>query len=284
MKVYNKNHSQLFGYLFLDLYPRPDKYSHAAHGTIVPGVRGEDGSRLTPNVSVVMANFPKSTKTKPSLLRRDDLQTFFHEFGHALHAMLGATHIASFAGTSVKDDFVEMPSQMLEEWLWNKDILKQISSHYQTGDSLPDELLKRIIALKRYDSGYFVTRQSFLSLVSLDYFAAGEDKDPSEIWKQLYEQINKKIAFESGSHSYASFGHLTSYGPKYYGYLWSKVFALDMFDTIKKHGLLNPEIGQKYVREVLNKGGSQDPNELLRTFLGREPTSDAFFEELGLTS
>ncbi|MDP3889216.1 MAG: M3 family metallopeptidase [bacterium] len=284
VKVYGKDRAQLLGYLFLDLYPRPDKYSHACHAGFVHSVINEDGSLLTPGVSMMIANFPKSTPTKPSLLRRDDVQVFFHEFGHALHAMLGATRVASFSGTSVKRDFVEMPSQMLEEWLWDKEILKKVSSHYQTGKPLSDELIDKIIALKRYDSGYFINRQAFLSTASLDYYMPGEHKNPLEIWQCLHEKITPEIMFDQNSHGYASFGHLTGYGPKYYGYMWSKVFALDLFNTIKKQGLLNPEIGQKYVREVLGKGGSQDPNELLRNFLGREPNSDAFFADLGLTS
>ena len=281
VKVYTKDRSELLGYLFLDLFPRPNKYSHAAHAGIIPAVKKEDGTRL-PTVSVVLANFPKSTSTKPSLLKRSDVETFFHEFGHALHAILGATDMASFSGTSVKRDFVELPSQMLEEWLWDKKILQQIGSHYETGEPLSDELIDNIIALKQFNSGYWVKRQVFYSLISLDYFARGADKDPYTIWQNLKSKIDPDIAQEKNDHSYAAFNHLTGYGAKYYGYLWSKVFALDLFDTINKHGLLNADIGSKYVRDVIGKGGSQDPNDLLQTFLGREPKSDAFFKSLGI--
>lgn len=271
----------VIGTLMLDLYPRPNKYSHAAHTTIVPATYKSDGV-LIPDISIVIANFSKPTATQPSLLKRSEVQTFFHEFGHALHAILGATEIASLSGTHTKTDFVELPSQMLEEWLLDKEILKKVSGHYLTGESLPDDIIETIIQLKNITSGYFVTRQAYLSSIALSYFGTGEHKEPYPIMERLYNKFMGHTAFSSSNHFYTSFGHLTGYGAKYYGYLWSKVFALDIFATIKKHGLLNPEIGQKYVKEVLSKGGAQDPNELLYNFLGRAPNSQAFFEEMGL--
>ncbi len=282
VRVLNKERDQLLGTLLLDLYPRPNKYNHAAHTTIIPSTYKPDGSRI-PDVSIVIANFTKSTATQPSLLKRSEVETFFHEFGHALHAVLGATEIASLSGTHTKTDFVELPSQMLEEWLIDKDMLKKVSGHYLTGQQLPDDIIDTIIKLKNLTSGYFVTRQTYLASLSLSYFDSEKDKNPHAIMEQLHEQIMKPSAFCKDNHFYASFGHLTGgYGAKYYSYLWSLVFALDIFATIKKHGLLNPEIGQKYIKEILSKGGAQDPNELLYNFLGREPNSQAFFEEMGL--
>lgn len=273
--------SEIIGTLLLDLYPRPNKYSHAAHTTIVPGTYKTDGS-LIPDVSIVIANFTKATETKPSLLKRSEVETFFHEFGHALHAILGATEIASLSGTHTKTDFVELPSQMLEEWLMDKEMLKKVSGHYITGQPLPEDIIDTIIELKNLTSGYFVTRQTYLASIALSYFGQGEHKNPQDLMHNLHSKIMKHSAFSPDNHFYASFGHLTGYGAKYYGYLWSKVFALDIFAEIKKHGLLNPEIGRKYVKEILGKGGAQDPNELLYNFLGRAPNTKAFFEEMGL--
>ncbi len=281
IEVYNASGNVLLGYLLLDLHPRLHKYSHAAHASIVPSIKDSNGKNNI-SVSVVMANFPKSTPTKPSLLRRKDVSTFFHEFGHALHALLGRTTIASLSGTNVKADFIELPSQILEEWLWDKDILKKVSSHYQTGESLPDKLIDTIIMLKNFASGSFVQQQSFYSMLSLTYFADGADKDIYQIMKYLYQRILTNSAFDSHYHIYASFSHLMNYGSRYYGYLWSKVFALDIFNEIKQHGLLNPGIGRKYVQEILSKGGSENPNILLRNFLGREPNQEAFLKDLGL--
>ncbi len=279
VEVYDKSGKELLGYLFLDLYPRPNKFSHAAHWGILPATC--NGKRI-PSIGLVVANFPKGNGDKPALLKRQDVSTFFHEFGHALHNMLGCTQLATQAGTSVKTDFVELPSQILEEWLWDKDILKKVSKHYKTGEPLPDELIDNILKLKTYDSGYFVQRQGCLSLISLDYYKPGADKDPYAIMKHIFKEYKPRFMFDDTNHFYASFGHLTGYGAKYYGYLWSKVFALDVFNQIKEQGLLNPEVGQKYINTIIGRGGSADPNELLKDFLGREPRIDAFLKSMGL--
>jgi len=281
IEVYNAANDNRIGYIIIDLYPRPNKYSHACHASIVPSFHTNNAKNF-PSVSLVIANFSKPTDTKPSLLKRSDVRTFFHEFGHALHSILGRTALASFSGTNTKRDFVEMPSQMLEEWLFDEDILKKISCHYKTGKPLPDETIDTIISLKHFDSGQFVQAQSFYSMLSLHYYKAGSNKDTNAIFKNLYTKIRTHVQFEPKSHMQASFGHLMGYGAKYYGYLWSKVYALDLFYEIKKHGLLNPEIGQRYIKEILGKGGSVDPIILLRNFLNREPNSDAFFSDLGL--
>lgn len=280
IEVYDKSDTKL-GYLFLDLHPRPNKYTHAAHAGVVPAIQLPDGRRL-PAVSVVMANFPKPTGDKPALLMRSDVKTFFHEFGHALHALLGATQLGGFSGTSVKTDFVEMPSQMLEEWLGDREILKKVSSHYKTGERLSDALIEKIIALKRYDSGLFVQTQGCYSLLSLNLYKEGAQKDPYAILHELLAQVHPRVLYGPEYRMYASFGHLTGYGAKYYGYLWSKVFALDLFHEINKKGLLNHEVGACYVQDILMPGGSKDPNELLKNFLGREPSQDAFIKDLGL--
>jgi thimet oligopeptidase len=281
LKVYDVKTDQLLGYILMDLYPRKNKYSHACNITIVPTVFGKDGK---PNVGVsaIVANFPKAQGDKPPLLKRADVQTFFHEFGHALHGILGRTHMASLSGYETKIDFVELPSQMLEEWLWDKDMLKLVSEHYQTGEPLSDDLIDKILAVKHIDTGSFVQRQSFLALLSLAYHLSGEDKDVQEIQKKLREEIIVHQHVIPEAHFFASFGHLTEYAAKYYGYLWSKVFALDIFAQIKKDGLLNPEIGQKYINCVIGRGGSVDPNVMLRDFLGREPNDKAFFADMGL--
>ncbi len=281
IEVYSGAPKILRGYLILDLYPRENKFSHAASFTILAAVKDERGVSQ-PMVNVVVTNFPKSTATKPSLLKHRDVETFFHEFGHAIHDILGATELASFSGTNVKTDFVEMPSQMLEEWMWDSQMLKQVSGHYKTGELLPDALIEKKIALKNLDTGNFILRQMFLASLSLEYFKPGTGKDTQAINKTLHEQYRTHVAYDPEAHMQASFGHLGGYGAKYYGYMWSKVFALDLFSVIQEQGLLNPEIGQRYVNEILAKGGSVDPNSLLKNFLGREPNQDAFLKSQGL--
>lgn len=272
------------GYVILDLYPRPNKYSHACCAELVPSLYIDEGSErvISPAACMVIANFPKATPEKPALFKHSDVETFFHEFGHAMHYVLGTTKLAACSGYNVKYDFVEMPSQMFEEWMWDKDMLKQISSHYLTGEPLSDDLIDTMISLKKFDSGAFLTRQGLLSLISLEYYKAGAKKDTQAIYKELFEKYCTTIQYNPSGHMQASFGHLIGYGPKYYGYMWAKVFALDLFNRVKQFGLLDAGIGKQFVDKVLGKGGSADPNDLLQDFLGRAPNQDAFFEDLGL--
>lgn len=270
----------LEGYVLLDLYPRDDKYSHACMSPMVPA--SVNGDVKVPAVITVIANFPKSTKERPSLLKHRDVETFFHEFGHAMHGVLGKTSIKAFSGTETKRDFVEVPSQMFEEWMWDKSMLKMVSSHYKTGQPLPDELINKMVELKQFDSGYFVQRQCCLSLFALAYFDRGAQKDVDAIWRSIHEKFVAHVQFDPETHKYASFGHLTEYAAKYYGYMWSKVFALDIFDAIRKEGLLDPKIGEKLTATVLGRGGSADPSVLLKDFLGREPNQDAFLKDIGV--
>lgn len=281
IEVFDKTKRETLGYLFMDLYPRPNKYSHACEHTIIPVTYNKDGS---PNlgVAIVIANFPKPTADKPSLLLLKDVNTFFHEFGHAMHALLGRTQVASFSGTRVKRDFVEMPSQMLEEWLWNPEILKMVSSHYKTGQPLPDDLIAQILNARTFDSGFHVTRQLFIANLALDFFNNGPKIDPSAMLVKIRTSVMPFMNSDPRDHFYASFGHLNGYGARYYGYMWSKVFAHDLFNEIKQIGLLDSHIGRKYVDAVIGKGGSKDPNDLLKDFLGREPNQNAFLHDMGL--
>jgi len=277
--VYKKGH--YLGTVILDLFPRPYKFTHAAHVTIVPTVQDASG-KYFPGVMVLLANFTPDHKERPSLLKRTEVVTFFHEFGHVIHALLGATELASTSGTSTKGDFVEMPSQMLEEWLWDPRIVASISSHYQTKRPLPDDTIKQMGLLKHFDVGESLLRQIYLASVSLAYYQEGAQKDLQKLWKKYHEKYRPFVAFDESNRGYCSFPHITSYGPRYYGYLWSRVFALDLFAQIKFHGLRNPLIGTRYVDDVLSKGGSLDPELLLKKFLGRVPSTDAFFEDVGL--
>lgn len=280
IKLYSKVDQELLGYIFLDLHPRPNKFSHACHITIVPATRNEDGCK-NPSVAVVIANFPKPQKDKPALLKRSDVNTFFHEFGHAIHALMGSTAITSFAGTSVKTDFVEMPSQMLEYWLFDRDILKMIGRHYITGEPLPDAMIDTIIQLKNFGEGAAVTRQLALAQLSLHIFGSGADKDLDALMRKIWGKTVLYSVYDDQGHFYSSFGHLTDYGARYYGYMWSKVFAADLFYAIKPHGLLNPEVGVRYAQTILAPGGSIEPDELIKNFLGREPNQEAFLKDLG---
>jgi len=275
--VYRKG--QYRGTIILDLFPRPHKFTHAGHITVVPSLYDRCGP-LLPGVGVLVTNFEAPQPDKPSLLKRSDVVVFFHEFGHALHALLGATTLASVSGTSTKQDFVEMPSQLLEEWLWSGEILQAISSHVKTHEPLPDAMIQTIIASKHFDAGDMILRQLFYAHLSLAFFLKGGQKPLSGLWQKLGDEIRFHIASDPENKGYCSFIHLSGYGPRYYGYLWSKVFALDLFGTIVQSGLRNAATGDRYITQILSKGGGKDPNELLIDFLGRKPSIDAFLKDL----
>lgn len=279
IKVYSKE-EELLGTLLIDLFPRVGKYSHACHIDVAPACFVDD--KRQPGLSVVLANFSPATIERPSLLKLSEVKTFFHEFGHALHSLLGATRIISLSGTNTKLDFVELPSQLLEEWLSDYDVLKKLSSHFKTGKSLSDETIKKIIELKNVDVGFFVQRQIYLSRLALLIHRAKPDEDFVSIARDLHNQYMPHVAWVTGLHMYCSFGHLGGYSSRYYSYLWSKVFAIDIFAVFKEKGLRNPYIGTLYVDTILKPGGTKDPNIMLENFLGRKPAVDAFFRMLDL--
>jgi thimet oligopeptidase len=194
---------------------------------------------------------------------------------------MGATSLAGFSGCAVKKDFVEMPSQMLESWMYDPEILKMVSSHYKTKQPLSDAMIKKIRENKNFDIGDFINGQLMYAHASLRYFLSG-NTDVDTIWHSLNQRFRPYITSEPADKFYASMGHLANYGASYYGYLWSQVYALDLFNYIEKYGLLDRTIGERYICQVIGKGGSEDPADMLKKFLGREPNSDAFFKDLGL--
>jgi thimet oligopeptidase len=275
-------------YFYMDLFPREGKYKHAASFNIVNGRALPEGGYQKP-VAAIVANFPKSTAEHPSLLKHgshEDVETIFHEFGHIMHMTLTTAHYERFSGANVAWDFVEAPSQMLENWVWDPSVLAGLSGSYKDPNKkLPEDLLKKMIAAKNADTGLVQLRQLFFSQVDMDYHGEyGGDTDSTVLYSRLMREISL-IPMNPGTHPEASFGHLMDgYDAGYYGYLWSKVYAQDMFSRFESEGLLNAAIGRQYRDEVLAPGGSQDELDLVRKFLGREPNDAAFLKSLGLAS
>ena len=265
---------------FMDLYPRAGKYGHAAAFTLKKGYKKRTGQYSMP-VSAIVANFTKASNDKPSLLKHREVETLFHEFGHIMHQTLTKSKYASLSGTRVKRDFVEAPSQMLENWVWEKEILKMISSHYQTQENLPDALLDKMLKARKFNSGYLYTRQLFFASIDMKYHQLSlqdADINPTQIYHDVFEQVTLLKPLKD-SVPEAGFGHLMGgYDAGYYGYLWSEIYAADMFTRFKEEGLLNPQTGLDYKKWILEPGGSIDPFVLLSKFLGREPNEEAFFK------
>ena len=264
---------------YMDLHPRPGKFGHAAAFTLRGGRETPDGGYQQP-ISAIVANFTRPTPDSPSLLRHGEVITLFHEFGHILHQTLTRARFTRFSGTRVERDFVEAPSQMLEHWCWERDVLAGFSRHWQTGDPLPDDLLERMIATKHVSSGVANLRQVYFARLDLAYHSQGEQKDTDAIARELHPITG--FEFPEETHFQAGFGHLFGYDAGYYGYLWSRVYGDDMFTRFEGAASSPQVIGREYRRQILEPGGARDGETLVKSFLGREPTPDAFLRELGV--
>ena len=273
---------ELIGYLFVDLYPRDNKYTHACMAGLLPSLVNQKSGKASVAAALIIANFPQPTAGLPALLKFDDVVTFFHEFGHAMHYILGATRFSAFAGTNVKSDFVETPSQMFEEWMYDETILQQVSCHYKTKQPLAPDMIKKIRAIKHFDSGTFVLRQLGLSMYALTLHE--KKSHPCQLWDEIARTYMPFIKADKENKFFASFGHLASdlYASKYYNYLWAKVYALDVFYAVKERGLFDPEVGKTIRNEFLGKGGSVAPDLILKNVLKRPASVNAFFDDMGV--
>lgn len=276
---------KILGDLLLDLFPREGKYNHFCFSTVRSSIyenSSTDNLKKLP-LGIIIGNFAQPEKTGVALLTYDELITFFHEFGHTLHHFLGTTEFFSQSGIKVIHDFVEVPSQLFERWPQEKSILKMLSHHWQTGESLPEEIIEKLIHLQNFYIGLNTQRQIMLSAFSLELF-----ENPTTSIEAIYNKNSKDsitISFldPQAFHRISSFGHIISnlYGPKYYGYLWAKVFSMAIFEKIKqKNGLLNNKYGQELIDKILSKGGSIDPNILMKEYLNEFNPFDAFYEFL----
>lgn len=271
------------GWLYFDLHPRDGKYGHAANFGLLPGYNKKDGSRSYP-VTALVCNFSKPTKDKPSLLKHDEVTTFFHELGHGIHDLVGQTEYAEFHGPSgCSWDFVEAPSQMLEYWTWSKDELRELSSHYETGAKIDDELIDSLIRSKHVNGGLFNLRQLHFGLFDMTLHSINPDIEISKFWNESREKIALVQGGGVETKGFNSFNHIMGgYQAGYYGYLWSQVFAADIYYTKFKSNPLDSRTGVEYRDIILARGGSKEENDNLKELLGREPNNEAFSTELGL--
>ncbi|KAI9505249.1 zinc metalloendopeptidase [Coemansia spiralis] len=282
-EVWEANEDKFVGHFYLDLYPREGKYSGAAMFTIRSGFTKADGSREYPIASMV-ANFPKPTPSNPTLFSHGNVRTFMHEMGHVFHDLCAVTKWSRFHGTSTEWDFVEAPSQMLENWCWQPSVLRQISSHHKTGEPLPDRIIETIIKCKNDNSLLGDLNTVFYSLFDMAIHNSTDEVDVNKTYNEMKKEIYHSNYGGASVCPVARLGHMVGgYDACYYSYLWSRVYSADMFATrFLKEGIDNVQTGMDYRREILQPGGSRDAMVSLERFLGRKPNSDAFFKQRGI--
>jgi len=253
------------GRFYLDMHPRPGKYSHAEMAPVLDGIRGKQLPE-----AILVCNFPVPTATDPGLMDYGDVETFFHEFGHLMHHILGGQQQwAGVAGISMESDFVEAPSQMLEEWIRSPQVLAKFARHYKTGEPIPAELVTRANRAAAFGRGFWVARQNSFSAMSYDiYKTKPENVDLDKVTFDANRKYTMFIPLPE-THMWASFGHLGGYSSAYYTYLWDKVIAEDFFLQFDHKNLLAGDAPMRYRRIVLGPGGSMSANDLVKNFLGR---------------
>lgn len=273
---------EVLSYFALDLYPRDGKYGHACVCDIVNGRKTSlTGNDYIAPFGAMLTNFPKPTSKNPSLLSHGEVETFLHEFGHMIHHCLTTAKFASQSGCHTAWDFVEAPSQMLEHWAWDKKPLALLSSHYKTGKPLPPSLLKNLLASKEHMLRYGILRQLIMATLDLTLHSNNKPPEPAKFYRDLVKKYTG-ITLPRDAIYPAGFGHLDGYDAGYYGYLWSNVYAADMFTRFEKEGIMNKKTGADYKKWILEKGGSAEEIDLVKGFLGRTPNNKAFLKEIGI--
>lgn len=268
--VTDQKTGQLLGGLYVDKFPREGKYGHAA----VWGVYG--GSSLTGRkpISALVTNFNRKG------LNSDELETFVHEFGHALHGILSTTRYSAQSGTSVERDFVEAPSQMYEEWARRKETLSKVADYCQPAcPRVDDKLIAKLNAVHSYGRGLHYARQTLYAQYDMALHGSNALKvQPLDVWKKM--EGSTALGYVPNTEFPGQFGHIMGgYQVGYYGYMWSEVLALDMLSAFGKN-LNNPEVGQRYRQTILSQGGQKPAEDLVKDFLGRKPDNKAFFDEI----
>lgn len=273
----------LVALFYADFFPRKGK-RNGAWMTSFKSQYIKDGINERPHVSIV-CNFTKPTATKPSLLTFNEVTTLFHEFGHALHGMLANTVYPSLSGTSVYWDFVELPSQVMENWCYEKEALELFAKHYETGETIPMELIEKIKESASFLEGMATARQLSFGLLDMAWHA----NDPREITylktfenaqfesTKLYPDVAENAMSTAFSHIFAG-----GYSSGYYSYKWAEVLDADAFDYFKQNGIFNTEIATKFKENILSQGGTQPPMELYKKFRGQEPQPEALLKRAGL--
>lgn len=262
---------ELIARFYLDMHPREGKYGHAASFGMYSGIEG-----LQLPAATLVCNFPEPTPGNPALMEHNDVQTFFHEFGHLLHQLFaGRHHWAKQSGINCEWDFVEAPSQLFEDWAWDYDVLKMFATN-EKGEVIPKDLVERMKQSDSVGKGVHNMRQISYAALSYEYHSVNpENIDLQQTMNDVFAKYSPFKSYE-GDHTFASFGHLNGYSSMYYTYMWSLSIAKDLAVPFHQKGLLSTETAHQYREKILSVGGAQDAKDMVKNFLGREYNLDAF--------
>jgi thimet oligopeptidase len=266
------------GFAYFDLYPREAKHKHASMFPMRETRKTADGRTLP--IAALVCNFPRPGPS-PALLNHGEVATFFHEFGHLLHDLLSRSELASFSGTSVPWDFVEVPSQAFEEWAWRRESLDVFAKHHATGEKIPEPLFDALIRSRAFGGAIYTDRQLFFAKLDQAYHTKDAPIDTTAIRNVLHAEFSPFVQTPDTCFE-ATFGHLIDYDAAYYGYQWALSIALDLRSRFLREGFMNTSTASDYRKAILEPGGSEDPSELVRRFLGRPPDEKAYLEFLGI--
>ena len=270
--------------LYADFFPRASKRG-GAWMTEFRGQSIKDGVEYRPFISIVM-NFTKPTGDTPALITHDEFTTFLHEFGHALHGILAQGRYPSLTGTGVSRDFVELPSQIMENWAYEPEYLNSFAKHYQTGEAIPMELIEKIVAAKNFQAGYAQVRQLHFGYLDMKWHSQTSlpEAGALEFEKQALAPYSVMPSVEGTAFS-TSFSHIFTggYSAGYYSYKWAEVLEADAYSLFKEKGIFNTEVSNAFRKEILEKGGTEDEAVIYRNFRGHNPQPDALMQKLGLT-
>ena len=277
--------SEPLGLFYLDMFPREGKYHHFAHFRLIEGKVMAGGKYQRPTVALI-CNFPSPTKDKPSLLSHSDVETIFHEFGHAMHSMMTRAKYGRFSGTSVPGDFVEAPSQMLENWVWDKKVLDGFAADYRDpSKKIPADILAKLKEAKLATEGTRYRRQLSFALMDLTLHTQIHDRNAKEalpLSNQILSDVFLPMAPDTAFVGY--FGHLMGYDAGYYGYAWADALAADMATVFEKapKGYFDEAAGRRLRVEIYEPGDSRDVNESIEKFLGRKRSLEPFLKKIGI--
>ncbi len=283
-EILDLDHTKI-GTFYMDLYPRDIKRQGAWVMPLVAACERSDGTKVLPQCALV-CNLTKPHPDQPSLLTHVEVVTLFHEFGHALHHLFSKVKLEPLSGTNVEWDFVELPSQLNENFCWERESLKTFAKHYETGKNIPDELLNKMLAARNFNEGLACMRQLEFSLFDLAVYMRETDKDYKAPLSLLQEIVAKYGLFEvwEGTNFPCAFSHIFAggYAAGYYSYKWAEALEADAFSKFKSAGVLSSSVGKEYREKILERGDSVPPMDLFKDFMGREPREEALLERMGL--